>query len=81
MLTLPCCSEFFNHGLEFKDLAQTWGWRMTTVHEKMYTVTIQCVSQQIVLSGFGGRKAPSSMGKVRTAEVLRLRASSAVSRE
>src|ERR1700733_13027127 len=21
---------------EFKDLAQTWGWRMITVHEKMY---------------------------------------------
>jgi len=21
---------------EFKDLAQTWGWKMTTVHEKMY---------------------------------------------
>jgi hypothetical protein len=22
--------------LEFKDLAQTWGWKMSTVHEKMY---------------------------------------------
>ena len=21
---------------EFKDLAQTWGWNMITVHEKMY---------------------------------------------
>jgi putative endonuclease len=21
---------------EFKDLAQTWGWKMITVHEKMY---------------------------------------------
>src|ERR1700722_10186689 len=21
---------------EFKDLAQTWGWKMTTAHEKMY---------------------------------------------
>jgi hypothetical protein len=32
-------------------------------------------------SGFCGRKAPSSMGKISTAEVLRLRAASAVSRE
>jgi hypothetical protein len=31
--------------------------------------------------GFGGRKAPSSMGKIGTAEVLRLRAPSAVSRD
>ena len=22
---------------EFKDLAQTWGWKMITVHEKMYS--------------------------------------------
>src|ERR1700722_7656956 len=22
---------------EFKDLAQTWGWKMISVHEKMYT--------------------------------------------
>src|SRR5580658_2329060 len=42
---------------------------------------IQCVSQQILLSGFGGRKAPSRMGKISTAEVLRLRATSAVSRD
>ena len=44
-------------------------------------MTIKGVSQQIVLSGFGGRKAPSSMGKISTAEVLRLRATSAVSRD
>ena len=44
-------------------------------------ITIKCVSQQILLSGFGGRKAPSSMGKISTAEVLRLRAASAVSRD
>jgi hypothetical protein len=44
-------------------------------------VTIKCISQQILLSGLSGRKAPSSMGKVRTAEVLRLRAASAVSRD
>src|SRR5580704_10071698 len=33
------------------------------------------------MSGFGGRKAPSRMGKISTAEVLRLRATSAVSRD
>ena len=22
---------------EFKDLAQTWGWKMITAHEEMYT--------------------------------------------
>src|SRR6202041_355137 len=31
--------------------------------------------------GLRGRKAPSSMGKISTAEVLRLRATSAVSRD
>jgi hypothetical protein len=36
---------------EFKDLAQTWGWKTITVHEKMYPLTIKCVSQQILLSG------------------------------
>jgi hypothetical protein len=41
-------------------------------------MTIQSVSQQILLSGFGGRKAPSSVGKLSTAEVLRLRVTSAV---
>jgi hypothetical protein len=40
---------------------------------------IKCVLRQIQLSGFGGRKAPSSMGELSTAEVLRLRATSAVS--
>jgi hypothetical protein len=44
-------------------------------------VTIKCVSQKILLSGFGGRKARSSMGKISNAEVLRLRATSAVSRD
>jgi hypothetical protein len=44
-------------------------------------VTIKCGSQQILLSGFGGRKASSSMGKISTAEVLRLRAPKAVSRD
>jgi hypothetical protein len=35
----------------------------------------------IYIFGFSGRKASSSMGKIRTAEVLRLRATSAVSRD
>jgi hypothetical protein len=39
-----------------------------------------CVEETQGVSGFGGRKAPSSMGKISTAEVLRLRATSAVSR-
>ena len=34
-----------------------------------------------VLAGPGGQKAPSSMGKLSPAEVLRLRATSAVSRD
>jgi hypothetical protein len=64
---------------EFKDLAQTWGSKMITVHD--VPVTIKCVPQPILFSGFGGRKGPSSMGKISTAEVLRLRATSAVSRD
>ena len=35
---------------------------------------------RILLSGCDGRKAPNSMGKISTVEVLRLRAPSAVSR-
>jgi hypothetical protein len=50
-------------------------------HALHVRVTIKCGSQQILLSGFGGRKAPSSMGKLSTAGVLRLRATSAVSRD
>jgi len=30
----------------FKDSAQTWGWKMITVHEKMYPVTIKSVPQE-----------------------------------
>jgi hypothetical protein len=44
-------------------------------------MTIKGVSQQNLFSGFGGRKAPSSMGKISTAGVLRLRATSAVSHD
>jgi hypothetical protein len=43
-------------------------------------VTINCLSQQILLSRFGGQKAPNSIGKRSTAGVLRLRATSTVSR-
>jgi hypothetical protein len=43
-------------------------------------VTIKFVSHQILFSGFGGREAPNSVGKISTAEVLRLRATSAASR-
>jgi hypothetical protein len=46
---------------------------MITVHEKMHR------EHQVRIAadpfGFGGRKAPSSMGKISTAEVLRLRSS------
>jgi hypothetical protein len=31
---------------------------------------MKCVSQQVLLSGFGGRKAPSSMGKISAAEAF-----------
>ena len=44
-------------------------------------ITIKYVSQHILLSSFGGRKAPSIMGKLNAAKVLRLRATSAVSRD
>jgi hypothetical protein len=54
---------------------------LRVTQHKECTWEIQCVSQQILLSGFGGRKAPSRMGKISTAEVLRLRATSAVSRD
>ena len=53
-------------------------WKVITVHEKM-RVTIKCIPQQILVSGFGDRKAPSSMPEISTAGVLRLRATSAVS--
>ena len=44
-------------------------------------MTIKCVSQQILLSGVGGRKAPNSTSKISTADVLRLRATSAASHD
>ena len=55
-------------------------WKVITVHEKM-RVTIKCVPQQILVAGFSGRKAPSSMGKISALGVLRLRAPSSVSHD
>jgi hypothetical protein len=73
-LFYPCRSELFSH------LARTvrarYGFSLGP-----RTKMIECVSQQIILSGFSGRKAPNSTGKISTAEVLRLRATSAVSRD
>src|ERR1700735_4913593 len=40
-----------------------------------------CPAPKSTLSSFGGRKAPNSMGNISTAEVLRLRATSAASRD
>ena len=64
---------------EFKDLAQTWGWKMITVHEKC--TRDRQVRRQLLFYGLGGRKAPSSMGKISPAGVLRLRATSVVERD
>jgi hypothetical protein len=52
----------------------------TSTFSEDVPVTIKCVSHQILFSGFGGRKARNSMSKISTAGVLRLRATSAVSR-
>jgi hypothetical protein len=43
-------------------------------------VTIERIPQQILFAGCGGRKAPCSMGKISAVGVLRLRATTAVSR-
>jgi hypothetical protein len=51
------------------------------VHENDVPETIKYIPQELLFSGFGGRKAPSSMGKISTVEVLRLRATSAVARD
>jgi putative endonuclease len=42
---------------EFKDLAQTWGWKMITVHEKMYPC-IKWVPQQDPVLGLRWLKRP-----------------------
>ena len=94
-LFYPCCSELFNHrartggpygfslGPRTKNLLASCYVRRLHLHSRQpYRHALhQCVSQQILLSGFGGRKAPSRMGKISIAEVLRLRATSAVSRD
>ena len=54
--------------------------RFTLASSNLY-LRVKCVVQQIPVLGLGGRKAPSSMGKISTAGVLRLRATSAVSRD
>jgi hypothetical protein len=49
---------------EFNDLAQTWGWKMITVHEKMYRDHPVHTAASILFSGLGSRKAPNSMDKI-----------------
>jgi hypothetical protein len=39
---------------EFKDLAQTWGWKMITAHEKMYPRPSGGYSSKILYAGFDG---------------------------
>jgi hypothetical protein len=51
------------------------------VHEKMHPSPSSGYRSKILFSGIGGRKAPNSMGKISTAGVLRLRATSTVSRD
>jgi hypothetical protein len=88
----PCCSELFNHrsphrrtrhglslGLRTKNLRASCYVRLRHLHSRQpYR---HALHRQIPFSGFGGRKAPSSMGKISTAGVLRLRATGAVSRD
>jgi hypothetical protein len=95
VLSYPCCSELFNHrartgrprhGLSRSREPELASILLCPAPTSTFSAaiqarfTIKCLSQQILLSGFGGRKAPSSIGKVSTAEVLRLRATSTVSR-
>jgi hypothetical protein len=53
----------------------SWG------QEELASISHTYVLASHPVAGFGGPKAPSSMGKTSTAEVLRLRATSAVSRD
>ena len=70
-LSYPCCSELFNHEPGPGGLARPENQGPGSV-----PMTIQCVLQQILRPGFGGRKALSSMVKISAAGVLRLRAAS-----
>jgi hypothetical protein len=54
----PCSSEFFNHRS-----------RHRAGLLRFFPGALHCISQPILLSGLGGRKAPSSMGRMSTAEV------------
>jgi hypothetical protein len=47
---------------------------MITAYEKMYPGPSSGYRSKLLLSGFGGRKGPNSMGKISTLGVLRLRA-------
>jgi len=78
-LSCPCCWELFDHRSppRFLNLDSRQPYR----HALTVASPSSAYRQQILLSGFGGRKTPSSMGKRSTAEVLRLRATSAVSRD
>jgi hypothetical protein len=96
-LSYPCCSELFDHrprhsfflGPRTRNLLASCYVRRLHLHSRrphrhaLHWRHQQTVSpsQQILLSGLGGRKAPSSMGKISSAEVLRLRAASGVSRD
>jgi len=90
VLNYPCCSELFNHrartgvflGPRTKNLlAFSYVRRLHLNSRQPYRHALHWRHQQLLLSGFGGRKAPSSMDKLSTAGVLRLRATSAVSRD
>ena len=79
--------ELFDHeprtgrtATAFKDLALAWRKKMTPANQNMYGDHRVRTAADPVL-GLRGRKAPSSMGKVSTLEVLRLRATGAVSRD
>jgi hypothetical protein len=79
-LSYPCCSDLFNHrSLHRADPPRSFPEAENL--NLLVPVTIKCVPQQILFSGFGGRKGSSSIGKISTAGVLRLRARSAVSRD
>ncbi len=86
-LFYPCCSELFDHRSPTTICCDTHLMVMGTLfHAQVCAWSLNWGSiVRMTLSffagaGFGGRKAPNSMGKISTAEVLRLRATSAASR-
>jgi putative endonuclease len=48
---------------EFKDLAQTWGWKMITVHDKDVPVTIKCVPKEDPVLGLRWSKRSEQHGE------------------